>query len=196
MLNYGVINETCNTQGSNTLISSSIVGELICFCSIFARLILGATPNYLTIINKLKIMLVTKQIEIDMGHRVPNHKSKCKNLHGHRYVIEVGVDDKVIDTAGTSDEGMVIDFGDLKEIMLYHIDKVYDHSMTLFKDDEFANRVGEFGLKTNFVDFIPTAENLAQHWFFILKKELEELNIRIKYVKVWETPTSSATYYE
>ena len=43
-------------------------------------------------------MLITKEIEIDAAHRVPNHKSKCRTFHGHRYRIEVGVDDKVIDT--------------------------------------------------------------------------------------------------
>ena len=61
-------------------------------------------------------MLITKCLEIDMGHRVPNHKSKCATPHGHRYKIEVGVDDKVIDTKGVSDEGMVIDFGDKRFI--------------------------------------------------------------------------------
>lgn len=141
-------------------------------------------------------MLVTKQIEIDMGHRVPNHKSKCRNLHGHRYVIEVGVDDKVIIDTGASNEGMVIDFGDLKEVIMREIDDFYDHSLTLYSKDEFAQVINTFNLKTNFVDFIPTAENLATHWFFILKEELQKMNIAIKYVKVWETPTSSATYYE
>ena len=63
-------------------------------------------------------MLITKQIEIDMAHRVPNHKSKCHNLHGHRYKIEVGVDDKLITRKGSSSEGMVIDFGDLKDIKI------------------------------------------------------------------------------
>ncbi len=144
-------------------------------------------------------MLVTKTIEIDMGHRVPNHKSKCRNLHGHRYKIEVGVDDKVIDTIGKTDEGMVIDFGDLKKIMMSEIDENYDHGLVLSNNDALKYKfldLKESGMRIVFVDFIPTAENLAKHWFEILKQRLQERNIKIKYVKVFETPSSTATYYE
>ncbi len=142
-------------------------------------------------------MLITKEIEIDMGHRVPNHKSKCKNIHGHRYKIEVGVDDKVITTKGTSDEGMVIDYGDLKEVMMEIIDTPFDHSFTVYHDDEFFEIYWQLfrqNQKINFVNFIPTAENLAKYWYELLKEELLNKNIKIAHVKVWETPTSTATY--
>ena len=141
-------------------------------------------------------MLVTKCIEIDMGHRVPNHKSKCRNLHGHRYKIEVGVDDKVVKTSGSSDEGMVIDFSDLKAIMMREIDEVYDHSLVLDLQDEFTETIDGFGLKLNLIDGIPTAEILATHWYYIMRKALLEVGIKIKHLTVWETPTSSATYEE
>jgi len=142
-------------------------------------------------------MLITKKIEIDMGHRVPNHQSKCKNLHGHRYVIEVGVDGKIITETGSPAEGMVIDFGDLKEAMMNIIDKNFDHSFTLYQKDEFSTLFEELkmkGQKINFVPFIPTAENLAKHWFELLRPKLSERKILIKFVRVWETPTSTATY--
>lgn len=145
-------------------------------------------------------MLITKTIEIDMGHRVPNHKSKCRNIHGHRYKIEVGVDDKVIQNQGESDEGMVIDFSDLKEIMMTEIDEAYDHSTTLYRSDDLAEQFeswrDELDMKVNFVSFIPTAENLAKWWYMILEKKLIEKKIKIAHVTVFETPTSSATYRE
>ena len=81
-------------------------------------------------------MLITKSIEIDMGHRVMNHASKCKNLHGHRYKIEVGVDDKLITKKGVSDEGMVIDFSALKKIMIHTIDLDYDHWFIISIEDK------------------------------------------------------------
>jgi len=143
-------------------------------------------------------MLITKEIEIDMGHRVPNHKSKCKNIHGHRYKIEVGVDDQVITTKGVSSEGMVIDFSDLKEIMMEELDGKFDHGFCLSKEDEFRdvfNRLKvDFYQKIIFVDFIPTAENLAKHWYKLIEPRLAERKIKIYHVKVWETPTSTATY--
>ena len=145
-------------------------------------------------------MLITKEIEIDAGHRVPSHKGKCKNLHGHRYKIEVGVDDKVISTPGSSKEGMVIDFGDLKIILLEEIDAIYDHSFIVYENDEFIDFFNkiliEKGQKINIVSFIPTAENLAKHWYELLKEALEDVSIKIHHVKVYETPTSSATYQE
>ncbi|HLC54743.1 MAG TPA: 6-carboxytetrahydropterin synthase [Candidatus Nanoarchaeia archaeon] len=142
-------------------------------------------------------MLITKKIEIDMGHRVPNHKSKCKNIHGHRYVIEAGVEGEIIGQKGSNGEGMVIDFGDLKEIMLHNIDEVFDHSLTVYGEDEFKPLFEELktrGQKINYVNFIPTAENLAKHWFELLDQKLIQRKIKIKFVRVWETPTSTATY--
>lgn len=145
-------------------------------------------------------MLITKEIEIDMAHRVLNHKSKCKNLHGHRYKIEVGVDDKVIDTQGASDEGMVIDFGDLKTTMMNEIDAIFDHNSIFFKDDPIRQDIVNLSQYQNklpiFVEFIPTAENLARYWYEIMKAALSEKQIKIAHVKIWETPTSTAIYHE
>jgi 6-pyruvoyltetrahydropterin/6-carboxytetrahydropterin synthase len=143
-------------------------------------------------------MLITKTIEIDMGHRVTNHKSKCSNIHGHRYKIEVGVDDKVITTKGVSDEGMVIDFGDLKDIMIEVLDKGFDHGFMVYDEDKLfevflSNDVFK-NMKICVVNFVPTAENISKFWFDLLKIKLEERNIKIKHVKVWETPTSTAEY--
>lgn len=145
-------------------------------------------------------MIITKTIEIDMGHRVPNHKSKCRSLHGHRYKIEVAVNDKVIMTKGSSEEGMVIDFGDLKNVMMEIIDGIFDHAFCMYDQDEFVETFRRFvemnQQKIVFVPFIPTAENLAKHWYELVKSELLNYNIKIHHVKVWETPTSTATYRE
>jgi len=142
-------------------------------------------------------MLITKEIEIDMGHRVTNHKSKCSSLHGHRYRIEVGVDDKVITTEGSSDEGMVIDFGDLKEVMMEVLDAPFDHGMVLWLKDPLVSYIlADEKTKCHLVGFIPTAENLARYWFYLLKPRLEERDVKIKHIKVWETPSSTATYEE
>lgn len=142
--------------------------------------------------------LVEKWIDIDMGHRVTNHKSKCKNFHGHRYKVIVGVDDKVITTKGASDEGMVIDFGDIKTIMMDTIDAEYDHGFCLYDQDPHFETFREIceadGLKFIPVSFIPTAENLARHWYELLQPILKDRGIAISFVKVNETPTSAAYY--
>ena len=60
-------------------------------------------------------MEITTRMEFDSGHRIPNHKSSCKNLHGHRYAIEVTLKGDIIDQENESDYGMVMDFKDAKE---------------------------------------------------------------------------------
>lgn len=145
-------------------------------------------------------MIVSKTIEIDAGHRVPNHKSKCKNIHGHRYVIEAIVEDRVITKKGSSDEGMVIDFGDLKEVMMDVIDKDYDHGFIISEEDPFISTFeslrDEEEQKVIVVPFVPTAENLAEHWFKILEERLEKKGIELRGIEVKETPSSTAIYTE
>jgi len=142
-------------------------------------------------------MLITKQIEIDMGHSVTNHKTKCKNIHGHRYKIEVGVDDKIISTKGASDEGMVIDFGDLKEAMMKTIDENFDHGFILWEDDPrapFFEELKKKGEKVILVSFIPTAELLAEYWGRMMLIKLKKKGIKFHHITVWETPTSTAMW--
>ncbi len=50
-------------------------------------------------INNMKTK-ISRRIEWDMGHRIPDHQSLCKHPHGHRYVAEVTVEGLVIETEG------------------------------------------------------------------------------------------------
>jgi len=58
---------------------------------------------------------ITRRLEFDAGHRIPHHGGQCKHLHGHRYVIEVTLRGAVQEKHGDADEGMVLDFGDIKK---------------------------------------------------------------------------------
>ena len=72
-------------------------------------------------------MEVVKIIQWDMGHRVMNHRSICKGLHGHRYKAEICISGDLITESGISEEGMVMDFADLKKIALSEILDKMDH---------------------------------------------------------------------
>lgn len=140
-------------------------------------------------------MLITKEIEIDLWHRVTNHKSKCASLHWHRYKIEVWVNDKVIDIKWVSDENMVIDFWDLKEIMMNVLDKRFDHWFILWEWDSMVEAIKQDkNTKLTVVDFIPTAEWLCKYWFELIEPKLKEKWVKIEYLKIFETPTSTAVY--
>ena len=41
-------------------------------------------------------MKITKIIQWDMGHRIQNHRSICRGLHGHRYKAEICIEGSII----------------------------------------------------------------------------------------------------
>ncbi len=104
---------------------------------------------------------ITRQFQWDMGHRVTNHRSKCRNLHGHRYVALVELEAPLVDTPGASDEGMVMDFAEVKEVLGRWIDEYWDHGFMIYRDDPYAELLLRTDTKIIVVDYIPTAENLA-----------------------------------
>jgi len=140
--------------------------------------------------------LVSKEIEFDAGHRVPEHASKCRNPHGHRYRVVVNVEG-ALQAEGSSD-GMVLDFGEIKSLLTERVHDVYDHSFIVKFDDPFANYLMGFSrdnpCKIVLVGFTPTAENLAFAIFEDLAGPIEELGAKLVCVLVWETPTSMAAY--
>lgn len=77
---------------------------------------------------------ITRKIEIDAGHRIPDHNSKCFSIHGHRYRIEVGILAEALQKEG-SEADMIKDFSFLKGVMMSHIDSVCDHSLMLYVED-------------------------------------------------------------
>ncbi len=51
----------------------------------------------------------------DSAHFLANYEGKCRNIHGHRWVVDVEVKSESLQAGGQLD-GMIIDFGDLKRI--------------------------------------------------------------------------------
>ena len=154
---------------------------------------------------------IMRRIEIDMGHRVTNHKGQCRNPHGHRYCIEAYVEG-MLQTSGSS-EGMVVDFGIVKEVMVESIHKHFDHGFALWKGDALVEALGlnvSTGIlyyseklaafksssplcgKAAIMSCIPTAENLASLWGQMIKLPLSEHGVTLLKLRVWETPNSFA----
>ena len=108
---------------------------------------------------------IRRWVETDTGHRVPKHKSKCRHMHGHRYRWEVELEGEVVTQIGVSEEGMLMDFADVSEILNKHIHDVVDHAFIVYEGDEEATAalsvMGDEH-RTIVVPFVPTAENLAK----------------------------------
>ena len=143
---------------------------------------------------------IKRFVETDTGHRVPNHKSKCKHMHGHRYRWEAEIEGDIIQTIGVSDEGMLIDFSDISEILEKYIHDVVDHSFIVYEKDHLAIQALEVlgdGHRTLIVPFIPTAENLAKWAFEQVEPHIESKygqKIKLLAMNVRETPKSWASW--
>ena len=142
-------------------------------------------------------MLITRRLEFDAGPRIPSHNSQCKHLHGHRYAIEITLSGDIIATEGLSEQGMVMDFSDVKRIAKEKLVDAWDHAFLVYRGDrtvcDFLASLPEH--KTVILDAVPTAENLAQAAFNILAPAYRDIygnHLRLERVRLYETPNNWA----
>lgn len=138
-------------------------------------------------------MQITRRLEFDAGHRIPDHQSQCRHLHGHRYTLEVTLSGDIVRADGRPENGMVMDFSDVKAIAKSHVVDRWDHAFLAYRNDA---AVVDFlaslpGHKTVLLDAVPTAENLARIAFAILDAAYVDVfanHLRLERVRLYETP--------
>jgi 6-pyruvoyltetrahydropterin/6-carboxytetrahydropterin synthase len=122
---------------------------------------------------------ITVEETFAAGHYLRNYRGKCENPHGHNYKVRVTLSGSELDKAG-----LLLDFKDLKEAMRHVVDRL-DHQM--INDLE------------PFVAMNPSAENIARYFYEQTNSRLQSATqgrVRVKDVTVWETDTTTATYFE
>ena len=142
-------------------------------------------------------MLITRRLEFDAGHRIPNHASQCRHLHGHRYAIEITLSGEIIRVEGAAEEGMVMDFSEVKRIASRVVVEPWDHAFLVYRGDRV---VAEFlatlpGHKTVVLPVVPTAENLAAEAFRLLDAAYRDSygnQLKLERVRLYETPNNWA----
>lgn len=135
--------------------------------------------------------LCTRKIEFDAAHRIMRHESKCKNLHGHRYVVEITASSKL------DDIGRVIDFSVLKKVCGGWVEDNWDHGIILnCKDIDIISLCAEHGWKGATLVGNPTAENMAEFLFNKFNELLGKIksNVEIVHIRLHETPNCWADY--
>ena len=136
---------------------------------------------------------ITRRLEFDAGHRIPNHSGQCKHLHGHRYAIEVTLTGEITDSPGQPDDGMVLDFGDIKRLMNQYIVEPWDHAFLVAQEDvdlvTFLNSLPNH--KTVVMEYVPTIENLANAAYVILAPVFAQAfsnRLKLSALRMYETP--------
>jgi 6-pyruvoyltetrahydropterin/6-carboxytetrahydropterin synthase len=143
---------------------------------------------------------IRRYVETDTGHRVPNHRSKCRHMHGHRYRFEAEIEGDVVMEPGVSEEGMLMDFSDVSSILMEHVHDAIDHAFVVYAGDaEAQSALACMGPehRTVVVDFIPTAENLAKWAFEQVEPHVQSAysnRLRLVAMHCRETPKSVATW--
>lgn len=113
------------------------------------------------------------------GHALRGYRGKCENPHGHNYKVKVTLAGEALDSIG-----LLYDFKDLKLVMNDIIEKL---------DHQFLNDIEPFR------ELNPSAENMAKFFYDEIAKQLRSATdgrVRVKHVKLWETDTTTATYFE
>ena len=138
-------------------------------------------------------MQITRRLEFDAGHRIPDHRSQCRNLHGHRYAIEITLSGSVLTADGDPGNGMVMDFSEVKALAKHHLVDLWDHAFLAYRGDvavvEFLAGLPDH--KTVLLDRVPTAENLARIAFGTLERVYLDrygAHLRLDRVRLYETP--------
>ena len=113
------------------------------------------------------------------GHFLRNYRGKCENPHGHNYKVQVTLLGKSLDEAG-----LLLDFKLLKQVMRPVIE---------YLDHQMMNDLPPF------TAINPSAENLAKYFYDETNKQLNEMTsgrVSVKDCTIYETDTTTATYYE
>ena len=136
-----------------------------------------------------------RRLEWDSMHRVPRHESKCASWHGHRYAAEIHCSAEALD-----DRGRVIDFGVIKELVGGWIDRNWDHTAVIMRDDPdpavpfIAASNAASGRPVYWLDAPPTAEVLVAELARVAAELLEPLGVEVVRIRLWETPNGSAEW--
>lgn len=115
---------------------------------------------------------VCKKFSFCYGHQLPGYDGKCQRLHGHNSEVEVEVSRS---SGKSSYDTMVMDFGELKELV-----------------NPILDRMDHFDL-TEFFAAPPTAETICQYIVNCVRIHLPE-GVELERVRVTETPTSWAEW--
>ena len=133
---------------------------------------------------------VTRSHEICIAHRLPNHPGKCYNLHGHNIKVVFTITGKV-----DHDQGVILDFGDIKKILVEWLETEWDHKTLIYSCDPILDLLERVLPKDNVIRtaWIPTSENMASYLLNEIGPVELPSNAKLVQVEIYETSKCKAT---
>lgn len=126
---------------------------------------------------------ITKEFGFEASHHLCLYEGKCSREHGHSYKMQVTVS-RLMNIGGigpntSAKQCMVMDFGELKEVVEKEVLSTHDHD------------------NLNKLYIQPTAELMVGQIFETLRSALKRrgyYGVKLESVKLWETDSAFAEY--
>jgi 6-pyruvoyltetrahydropterin/6-carboxytetrahydropterin synthase len=116
------------------------------------------------------------EAQFSAAHSLSGYRGNCSQLHGHNWIVEVFVKCSELNSIGIG-----VDFRDIRQAIKNIINDL-DHSC-LNEHPEFKD--------TN-----PSSENIARFLYRQLGEKINSVNAKVSKVKVSETRSAGAYYWE
>jgi len=110
------------------------------------------------------------------AHSLRDYPGDCARLHGHNWQVEVMVYSQVL-----NESGIAIDFREIKNQTNVVVKRL---------DHQYLNEIKPFDVLN------PTAENIAKYLFDEIGILINNQEVKVKELTIWETPRSAVTYSE
>ncbi|MBE9492064.1 MAG: 6-carboxytetrahydropterin synthase [Bacteroidetes bacterium] len=144
----------------------------------------------------MSLIRITKQFTFEMAHVLKGYDGPCRNIHGHSYVLYVTTIGEPVRDRESPKRGMVLDYGDLKNIVKENIVDEFDHALVMSEDhdNKLIDELRDKFERIIIVDYQPTNENLLLDFVQRLKRKLPA-DIKLHNLKLRETATSYSEWF-
>jgi 6-pyruvoyltetrahydropterin/6-carboxytetrahydropterin synthase len=139
---------------------------------------------------------ITKEFRFEMAHALLGYDGLCSNIHGHSYQLMVTLIGKPLNDSSNANNGMVMDFGELKVIVEKEIIGHFDHALLLNAATPEKEKISSMPLfkRTIFLPYQPTCENILADFSERIAKHLP-VGVNLHSLKLCETNSSYAEWF-
>lgn len=137
---------------------------------------------------------LTREFNFETAHALEGYDGPCRHIHGHSYKLLVTVAGTPSTDENNPKLGMVMDFGQLKEIVNRLIVDRFDHAFVM-RDTPSSHAIVET-MRARWDKIVttlyqPTCENMIISFVEMLRKELPP-QVTLVEVRLYETEKSHA----
>lgn len=152
----------------------------------------SVAPDEIAFLKKpMPYQTITRKGTFDSGHRVMNERMKCFNLHGHTYLYELQFKFSTIESIGYA-----LDFKEIKRVGCQWIDDMFDHGTIVNPEDKHVidacintgSKIWYMSLNGQSKYCNPSAENIAKELFLGVSYLLNDNNLQLQRIRLYETP--------